>query len=203
MYSSFQREEAAIVRTSFCRVKAMKNPALNALSIERHIFPVREQRVMLDFHLADMYGVATKSLNLAVRRNYKRFPPDFMFQLSAGEVGHVEERLRFQFETSRPSGHGGRRYLPYAFTEQGVAMLSSVLRSDRAIQTNIVIMRAFVKLREILSTHKELALKLSSVELRLDGHDHEIEDIFEAIRQLVAPSDPTSKRRIGFGVDET
>jgi hypothetical protein len=184
----------------------MKNAVLDPLPtefIERHIFPIRKQRVMLDFHLADMYGVLTKSLNLAVRRNIARFPADFMFQLTKEEVKCVEERLRLQSETSRSSGHGGRRYLPYAFTEQGVAMLSSVLRSDRAIQTNIAIMRAFVKLREILSIHKELARKLSTVELRLDEHEGDIQNIFEVIRQLVTPPEPRPKRRIGFGADDT
>ena len=110
---------------------------------------------MLDAHLAQLYGVSTKNLNKAVQRNSKRFPGDFMFQLSKEEV----ENLRFQIGTSS-SEHGGRRYLPYAFTEQGIAMLSSVLKSDRAVQVNILIMRTFVKIRELMATHLDLASKI-------------------------------------------
>jgi phage regulator Rha-like protein len=130
--------------------------------IERRIYLIRGQKVMLDSDLAEIYQVPTKSLNLAVRRNTERFPGDFMFQLSKEEF----ENLRFQIATSS-SGYGGRRYQPYAFTEHGVAMLSSVLKSKRAVQMNIVIIRAFVKLREMLGTHKDLAHKMEQVETRL------------------------------------
>src|SRR3981081_3802281 len=125
--------------------------------IERRIFLVRGQKVMFDADLAALYRVPTKSLNLAVKRNVERFPEDFTFQLTDDEVAG----LRFHFETSK-RGRGGRRYLPYAFTEQGVAMLSSVLRSSRAVQVNIAIMRTFVRLREMLLSNAELARKLSS-----------------------------------------
>ncbi len=161
-------------------------------AIEQRIFNIRSQKVMLDADLADLYGVATKVLLQAVKRNLKRFPSDFMFQLNYQEVAS----LRSQFVTSK-TGRGGRRYTPYVFTEQGVAMLSSVLNSERAVQVNIVIMRAFVKLREILSTHKELAHKLAQLERKIEKHDDEIKLIFDAIRQLMAPPE-TKKRKIGF-----
>ena len=149
---------------------------------------------MLDKSLAELYGVPTKVFLQAVKRNGRRFPRDFMFQLRPSEF----KNLRSQFVTS---SWGGRRYLPYVFTEQGVAMLSSVLNSERAIQVNIVIMRAFVKLRKILSTHKELAHKLIDLERKIEKHDGEIEGIFEAIRQLMAePQKP--KNKIGFQVYE-
>jgi hypothetical protein len=127
--------------------------------LEGLIHVIREQRVMLDADLADLYKVATKSLNLAVRRNHDRFPEDFMFQLTKKE----SSSLRFQFETSK-NGRGGRRYLPYAFTEQGVAMLSSVLKSDRAAQMNIAIMRVFVRIRQIISSSKEIAERVEKLE---------------------------------------
>src|ERR1035437_1024513 len=121
---------------------------------------------MLDADLAALYGVTTGNLNKAVKRNLDRFPPDFMFQLTSDEA----ENLRFQIGISS-SDFGGRRYLPYAFTEQGVAMLSSVLRSKRAVQVNIAVMRAFVQLRQVLSSHAELARKLADLEQRIEGHD--------------------------------
>ena len=164
--------------------------------IERKILIIRNHRVMLDSDLASLYGVATFNLNKAVKRNIERFPEDFMFQLTVEEF----KFLRFQIGISK-KGRGGRRFLPYVFTEQGVAMLSSVLRSKRAIQVNIVIMRAFVKLKEILSAHKELAQKLNDLERKIEKHDNEIQAIFEAIRQLMAPP-VTSKSRIGFKVDK-
>jgi len=151
---------------------------------------------MLDADLAELYGVETKILNKAVKRHLDRFPEDFMFQLTAQET----ENLRFQIGTSR-AGHGGRRYLPYAFTEQGVAMLSGLLNSPRAVKVNIAIMRAFVKLREVLSTHKKLEAKLAELERKIEGHDESIQAIFEAIRQLMAPPDKP-RRKIGFAVKE-
>jgi len=144
---------------------------------------------MLDSDLADLYNVETKNLNLQVKRNITRFPEDFMFQLTK------EENLRLQFATS---SYGGRRYLPYAFTEQGVAMLSSVLNSERAIQVNIAIMRAFVRLKAVLATHKELAHKLAELERKIEKHDADIGTIFEAIRQLMVPPPIKSKVITGF-----
>ena len=149
--------------------------------IEKKIMLIRGQKVMLDADLADLYGVETRSLVQAVKRNIDRFPPDFLFQLSQAEF----ESLRSQFVISK--GKGGRRYPPYAFTEQGVAMLSSVLNSQRAIQVNIKIMRVFGRLRQMMASHKALAGKLSELEERLHDHDERITDIFKAIRQLMTP----------------
>jgi hypothetical protein len=163
--------------------------------IERAILLVRGQKVLLDRDLAELYGVATKVLNQAVRRNRKRFPEDFMFQLSKEEL----ENWRSQFGTSNSAAKMGLRRRPYAFTEHGVAMLSSVLNSDRAIEVNIAIVRAFVRLRELLATHKELARKLADLERKLGEHDQKFQVVFEAIRQLMAPPPPAEKRRqIGF-----
>jgi hypothetical protein len=163
--------------------------------IARAIVVLRGQKVMLDFDLARLYGVTIGNLNKAVNRNRGRFPSDFMFQLSAEEA----ERLIFQFGISK--GRGGRRHRPYAFTEQGVAMLSSVLNSERAVKVNIAIMRAFVKLRKTLETNRELAGKFSELEKRVGKHDKEIRAILEAIRQLMAPPE-TPRREIGFHVRE-
>jgi len=160
--------------------------------IEKKIFLIRGQKVMLSSHLAELYQVEVKRLIQAVKRNRERFPDDFMFQLSLNEF----RNLKSQFVTS--SWGGLRRSVPYAFTEQGVAMLSSVLRSNRAIQVNIAIMRAFVKLRKMLSTHKELAQKLDELERKIEKHDGEIGAIFQAIRQLMAPAPPRPRRKIGF-----
>ena len=159
--------------------------------IERKIYFIRGHKVMLSMDLARLYGVPTMRLNEQVKRNIKRFPDDFMFQLSNAEY----EILKSQFAIS--SWGGARRANPYAFTEQGVAMLSSVLNSERAIQVNIAIMRAFVKLKAVLSTHKELAHKLNELERKIEKHDTDIRSIFDAIRQLMAPSEPP-RRRIGF-----
>jgi hypothetical protein len=156
---------------------------------ERRIFLVRGQKVMLDADLAELYRVPTKSLNLAVKRNADRFPEDFTFQLIDDEVAG----LRFHFETSK-RGRGGRRYLPYAFTEQGVAMLSSVLRSSRAVQVNITIMRTFVRLREMLLSNADLARKLADLE---NKYDAQFKVVFDAIRELMLPPVPP-KPRIGF-----
>lgn len=156
--------------------------------IERAILLIRGKKVMLDCDLADLYGVETKALNRAVRRHCRRFPSDFMSQLSADEF----ENLRCRFGTS--SQWGGRRYLPCAFTEQGIAMLSGVLNSDRAIEVNITIMRAFVKLRELLVSHADLAKKIEELEVH---YDEQFRIVFEAIRQLMKPPEPPS-RKIGF-----
>ena len=167
----------------------MKNLILSE-RIESKIYLIRGQKVMLDRDLAELYGVKTKVLIQAVKRNINRFPLDFMFQMRKEEFNV----LRSQFVTS---SWGGRRYLPYAFTEQGIAMLSSVLNSERAIQVNIAIMRVFVKLKEMLSTHKELARKLSQLEQKFEKHDSEIRSIFEAIRQIMMPVEQGNKK-IGF-----
>jgi ORF6N domain len=148
---------------------------------------------MLDADLAVLYGVSTKRLNEQVRRNRSRFPDDFMFQLTAEEV----RSLRSQFATSK-QGRGGRRYAPLVFTEQGIAMLSTVLNSERAIQVNIEIMRSFVRLREMIATHKDLARKLEALERRYDA---QFKVVFDAIRELMAPPE-SKKRKIGFLVKE-
>jgi hypothetical protein len=154
--------------------------AIPAERIERHILLIRGHKVMLDADRAGFYNVETKTLNQAVARNIERFPKDFMFQLTRREA----EALRSQFVTSN-EGRGGRRYSPYAFTEQGVAMLSSVLRSPRAVQVNIAIMRAFVKLREILGSHRDLAGRLDEMESR---YDVQFKAVFDAIRERLSPN---------------
>jgi phage regulator Rha-like protein len=160
--------------------------------IEQKIYLIRGHKVMLSNHLAELYDVEVRSLIQAVKRNKDRFPDDFMLQLTDAEFQNLKSQIVIS------SWGGFRRSTPYAFTEQGVAMLSSVLRSKRAIQVNIAIMRAFVKLREILSTHKDLAQKLNELEHKIERHDEEITAIFEAIRQLMAPPPREAKRRIGF-----
>ncbi len=165
---------------------------MSLIPIERigqKIFLIRGQKVMLDRDLAELYGVTVKSLNQAVRRNRARFPKDFVFKLKKDERSHS---LRSQFVTLKRGEHS--KYSTYAFTEQGVAMLSSVLHSDRAIQVNIMIMRAFVQLRQWLATHKDLARKLEEMEQK---YDEQFRTIFEAIQQLVTPDVPKSKRKIG------
>ena len=148
---------------------------------------------MLDFDLAELYKVETKNLNLAVKRNLKRFPKDFMFQLTKPEW----EGLRLQIETSK--GRGGTRYLPYAFTEQGLAMLSGILNSDKAIQVNIAIMRAFVFIRQYALTHKDLTDKLKELELK---YNKQFKDVYEAINYLMQKDtrqkEQSERKRIGF-----
>jgi phage regulator Rha-like protein len=167
--------------------------------IERMILLMRGQKVVVDSDLATLYGVPAKALIQAVRRNPKRFPSDFMFQLTEEEFGIL--RSHFVTSSSR-GGWGGRRYPPYAFTEQGVAMLSTVLNSERAIEVNIAIMRAFVKLREILSNHAALAQKLAQLEAKVEGHDVRITAVFDAIRQLMESPDEKPPKRMGFHVKE-
>ncbi len=159
--------------------------------IERRILLIRGQRVMLDVHLAELYQVETKTLKRGVRRNRERFPIDFMFELTAKE----HTALRYHFGALKRGEHS--KYPPYVFTEQGVAMLSTVLHSPRAVLVNIEIMRAFVKLREIFATHKDLARKLEDLEKK---YDSQFKIVFDAIRQLMLPSDKP-KRRIGFDVE--
>ena len=158
----------------------IKPGALVPEVIQSRILLIRGQKVMLDSHLADLYGVTTKRLNEQVRRNLKRFPVDFMFQLTIEDY----EVLRSHFATLKKGRGRHRKYLPCVFTEQGVAMLSSVLNSERAIFVNIEIMRAFVRLREILSTHKDLTRKLEELEKK---YDQQFRIVFEAIRQLIHP----------------
>jgi len=163
--------------------------------IAQRIPHLRGEKVLFDSDLAQLYGVTTGNLNKAVNRNRHRFPSDFMFQLTAEEA----KRLIFQFGISK--SRGGRRHMPYAFTEQGVAMLSSVLNSERAVKVNIAIMRAFVRLRQTLETNRELARNFSGLERRVGKHDEEIAAIIEAIRQLMAPVEKP-RREIGFHVRE-
>lgn len=163
--------------------------------IEKRIYLVRGQKVMLDSDLAELYGVTTGNLNLAVRRNKTRFPQDFMFQLTA------EEAKSLLLQTARTKGRGGRRTPPYVFTEQGVAMLSSVLRSEHAVQVNIAIMRAFVRLRELLAVHKDLAHKIEALERKDAEHDAKFRVVFEAIQELLQDT-PPPRRRIGFKSDD-
>jgi len=159
------------------------------------ILQLRGHKVLLDATLAGLYGVETRVLMQAVKRNRERFPGDFLFQLGAEEA----ESLRSQSVISNTTGRGGRRYSPYAFTEQGVAMLSSVLRSKQAIRVNVEIMRAFVRLRGLLSANRELAAKLDELERKVSTHDQAIAGILSAIRQLMAAPEP-KQRPIGFVV---
>ncbi len=166
--------------------------------IVQSILWLRGHKVLLDTALAGLYGVPTKVLVQAVKRNIERFPDDFMFQLTAEEA----TLLRSQTVTLKTGRGQHRKYLPYAFTEQGVAMLSSVLNAPRAIAVNIEIMRAFVRLREWLASNKELASKLEELERKLQDHDQAIVDILNAIRELMTPPDPAPKRRIGFIIND-
>lgn len=160
-------------------------------AVERRIYLIRGHKVMLDKDLAELYGVKPIRLREQVKRNMRRFPDDFMFQLNKQEIDIMVS------QNAIPSRKHLGGYQPYVFTEQGVAMLATVLNSERAILANIAIMRAFVKLREILSTHKELAHKLAQLERKIEKHNDEIKVIFNAIRQLMAPPE-TKKKKIGF-----
>ena len=165
-----------------------ENPSVLPVErIERAILVLRNQKVMLDKDIASLYGVETKALIRAMKRNLERFSPDFMFQLTSEEI----EILRCQIGTS---SWGGRRYPPYVFTEQGVAMLSSVLRSERAVRVNIEIMRAFVRLRQVMTTQVDLTRRLDELEQR---YDTQFKVVFDALRQLMAPPE-TDSRRIGY-----
>jgi len=164
--------------------------------IERRILLICGHKVMLDVHLAELYGVSTKVFNQAVRRNVTRFPEDFMFELTKGEA----KILRSQIVTSR---WGGTRYSSYVFTEQGVAMLSSVLKNDRAVEVNIVSMRAFVKLREAMALHADFATRIKELEAKYGQHDEEIQAIFMAIKKLLSPSEELEeeKKPMGFSIN--
>jgi len=175
----------------------MKNgkKSLELIPVERiqnSILIVRGQKVMLDRDLAELYEIETKYLIRAMKRNIDRFPPDFMFRLSKGEY----ESLRCQIGTSK-IGRGGRRYPPYAFTEHGAIMLASVLNSPRAVEASVYVVRAFVRLREYISSHVELARKLSDLERKVAGHDSDIQEIIIAIKQLMLPL-KKSGRQIGY-----
>lgn len=169
----------------------MSKDTFSSEVVATKILIIRGKKVMLDRDLAELYGVATNQLVRQVKRNLKRFPGDFMYQLTRQEVIN----LKCQFGTS---SWGGTRKLPYVFTEQGVAMLSGLLSSDRAIQVNIVIMRAFIKFREILLTHKEFVQKLEELERKYQLHEADIQVIFEAIKKLIEPQPVQEKPKIGF-----
>jgi len=160
-------------------------------SIETRILTIRGQKVMLDADLAELYGVETRRLNEQVRRNSERFPEDFMFQLTGEEFAN----LKSQFATS---SWGGRRKLPYAFTEHGAIMAASVLNTARAIEISVHVVRAFVHLRELVSGHKELSQKLNQLERKVGAHDRAIAELINAIRELMTPLEPKKKRPIGF-----
>jgi phage regulator Rha-like protein len=171
-------------------------PQAAAEMIARRIYRIRAKKVMLDGELAELYRVPTGTFNQAIKRNRNRFPSDFMFQLTAAET----KCLRSQNVISN-SGRGGRRYRPYAFTQEGVAMLSSILRSDRAVQVNIAIMRAFTKMREMAATYSNLARQLAELEGRCDTHDDNIKLVFDTLRELIqAPN--RHRRRMGFVNDD-
>ena len=172
-------------------------PRQKVIPVEPRILILRKQRVMLDSHLAELYGVETKELNKAVTRNVNRFPNDFMFQLTAEEV----TILRFQIGTSSLPAWGGRRTRPFVFTQEGVAMLSSVLRSSRAIEVNIAIMRVFSRLRQMALSVDELVHRVEELERGLGRHDEDFEEVFATLRKLIAPPDPPD-REMGFHVRE-
>ena len=174
-------------------------------NLESAIHFIRGQRVMLDSDLAMIYGVTTKRLNEQLKRNRLRFPPDFAFQLTVQEFRNLKSRiatssLRSQFGTS--SSHGGKRKLPWVFTEHGALMLASVLNSEIAVQASVRVVRAFVRLREMVAANAQLAAKLQELERRLDSHDEGIANLFAALKQLLEPSEPTKRREMGFHVRE-
>jgi len=162
-----------------------------AVSVDSRILVVRQQKVILDTDLAELYGVPVKRLNEQVKRNRERFPSDFMFRLTDEE----QESLRSQNATSK-SGRGGRRYAPYAFTEHGAIMAATVLNSEQAVEMSVFVVRAFVRLREMLASNEKLAAKIDELEQRLDTHDASIQDLIEAIRQMMLP-EPATGRKIG------
>jgi phage regulator Rha-like protein len=173
----------------------MANELILQKVVEQRIFLIRGKKVMIDRDLADLYGVETKYLNRQVRRNKERFPEEFMFQLTSQEkIELVTNWHRFQSLKHSTT-------LPYAFTEHGVSMLASVLNSKTAVKISITIIKAFVRLREILSSHKELAYKLKELEHKIEKHDEDIQAIFEAIRKLMAPPAVKPKPQIGFRPD--
>jgi hypothetical protein len=176
-------------------------------NVQSAIYLIRDQRVMVDSDLAAIYRVTTKRLNQQFMRNRKRFPVDFAFRLTAGEFTNLRSQiatsssgLRLQFATS--NGRGGRRYLPWVFTEYGAIMLASVLNSDVAVQASVRVVRAFVRLREMVAANAQLAGKLAELERRLDSHDEAIVNLFATLKRLLEPPKPKKKREIGFHVRE-
>lgn len=171
---------------------ADKKSFVVAESIETKILVIRGQKVMLDVDLAELYGVETKALNQAVKRNLERFPEDFMFRLTAAEKAEVvtncDHLTKLKFSP----------VLPHAFTEHGALMLGNVLKSARAVEVSLMVVRAFVHMRELLSGHKELAQKLAQLERKVGAHDRAIAELINAIRELMAPAEPKKKRPIGF-----
>ena len=168
--------------------KATKLP----LPVESRILILRRQRIILDNDLAELYGVTVKRLNQQVQRNQDRFPADFMFRLTTKE----DQALRLQIATSK-KGRGGRRYPPYAFTEHGAIMAATVLNSKRAIEMSVFVVRAFVRMREMLIKNRQLAAKIDELDRRLETHDTAIQDLIDAIKELMVPEED-SKRKIGF-----
>src|SRR6266851_2306421 len=169
-----------------------KRQAAITSAVESRILFLRHQRVILDADIAELYGVPVRQLNQQVKRNQERFPSDFVFQLTAKE----DEILRSQIVISRDT-HGGRRYRPFAFTEHGAIMAATVLNSEKAVQMSVFVVRAFVRLREMLATNRRLAGKIDELENRLDTHDSTLQDLIEAIRELMTPEEPR-RVRIGF-----
>jgi hypothetical protein len=189
---AFQKPAFEITICDLKMINMKANAALVPIErIQNLIFLIRGEKVLLGQQLAELYGVQVKVIMQAVKRNQERFPRDFAFQLTRQEFTN----LKSQIVTS--SWGGLRRAMPYAFTEQGVAMLSSVLRSERAVQVNVAVIRAFVNLRRLIATNETLARKLAELERRLEGHDKSIKSLFDAIRELMVPP-PKSKREIGF-----
>ncbi len=169
-----------------------KRPAQLAIPVESRILILRHQRVILDSDLAELYGVPVRQLNQQVKRNRERFPADFMFQLT----GKEDQILRSQIVISSRR-HGGRRYPPYAFTEHGAIMAATVLNSERAIEMSVFVVRAFVRMREMLVKNRQLAAKINELDRRLETHDTAVQEIIDAIKELMVP-EGSSKRRIGF-----
>jgi hypothetical protein len=163
-----------------------------AKRVDSRIQLIRGQRVILDTDLAELYGVEVRQLNQQVKRNSRRFPDDFVFQLSAEDAAN----LRSQNVISS-SSHGGRRYLPSAFTEHGAIMAASILNSQRADEMSLFVVRAFIRMREVLAANQQIIAKLSELERKVEGHDSDIQDLIEAIRELMEPP-PSTNRRIGF-----
>jgi phage regulator Rha-like protein len=174
--------------------KRMNITRLDAMvhTVAARVLFLRHQRVMLDSDIAQLYGVSVKRLNEQIKRNQQRFPADFVFQLTAKEYSG----LRSQIATSNKA-HGGRRYLPFAFTEHGALMAATVLNSERAIRMSVFVVRAFVRLREMLAANRQMAAKIYELETRLDTHDSTIHELIEAIKDLMMPEDPP-RRPIGF-----
>jgi hypothetical protein len=193
-----------ILKTS---LMAKKSSLISQEEIENAVLLLRGEKVLLDADLARLYGVTTKALNQAVKRNSGRFPKDFMFRLTSKETAALNRSqivtgsgagLRSQSVTAKTQGRGGRRNAPFAFTEQGVAMLSSVLRSEQAVQVNIEIMRVFVRFRQFLAVNTEIARRLDEFERRLGEHDEQFLHVIRAIRELMEPHAKTKRRPIGF-----